>query len=720
MIAPKLKIGELWEINGEPHYLEQVMGGGFLLFRAERTGSPYQIEQQDGSLVSPTIDWLKRELSVAGIRRLAGFQGPAVRQRALAREDDVEAIRHRDPKAAFRQLVVRSLDRLHFSLSDQGIRYALARLWAAKPLQFAGKKAPSPSSVRRWLRCRGAVGERPLRAMASMAGLTPRTGKFPASVQRRMHRVALMYWSSKSGDIADAYADLCVQLNKANAWSASRKLGELPVPSRETFRLCVRRLECWETVATRFGKKEADTRYKACKAGLTSTRPLLLGAMDHTPIDVHVVIDINGLRLLGKPTLTVLIDVYSRCILGWVLSFEPPSLYSVMECIKRANRPKIHLLEQFPDTPELADIYGKFDEIVVDNGWEFTGTSFEYAMVDVGTTIRWAPTYSPQHKAVVERFFWTLKTRLVTKLPGATYPIALLRQWGIDPSKDAVLTLDQVERLIWAAISRYHRGLHRTLDDSPLNVWNRGVREHGIQFIGDDRQLDKMAGAHEKRTLSRSGLSLFNIQYHDPAITGPLLEKLASHEPMRCRAEGSARAKVTVKYNPANLGEVHIWDPTSGLFVTMPSVDPDYTDGLTLWQHRQIAEWTKENAKGDANRRALDRVEMRREIEAASPEALRAKKRAYARLLSSPKIEAIAGDRLRIAYAPPRHDGMAPPVPMTPLAFERTDDGATPSRPPRGGKKKRPHRKTGSPQTAPETGEFPRFDQAGDGWEEFQ
>lgn len=27
----RLKTGELWEIEGERHYLEQVMGGGFLL-----------------------------------------------------------------------------------------------------------------------------------------------------------------------------------------------------------------------------------------------------------------------------------------------------------------------------------------------------------------------------------------------------------------------------------------------------------------------------------------------------------------------------------------------------------------------------------------------------------------------------------------------------------------------------------------------------------------
>lgn len=47
--------------------------------------------------------------------------------------------------------------------------------------------------------------------------------------------------------------------------------------------------------------------------------------MDHTRADFFVVVDVGGLRMLGRPWLTVLIDVHSRCVVGWVLSFEPPS-----------------------------------------------------------------------------------------------------------------------------------------------------------------------------------------------------------------------------------------------------------------------------------------------------------------------------------------------------------------------------------------------------------
>ncbi|WP_244286762.1 hypothetical protein [Caulobacter radicis] len=118
----------------------------------------------------------------------------------------------------------------------------------------------------------------------------------------------------------------------------------------------------------------------------------------------------------------------TRCIEGFLLSFEPASIYSVMECIKRGNRPKLHKGALAKRYPVLNQIFGRFDEIVVDNGKEFSGTSLEDAMADVGTTVRFAPVSSPTYKAVVERFFGTLNSLLNTKLPGAVFKTELLRE----------------------------------------------------------------------------------------------------------------------------------------------------------------------------------------------------------------------------------------------------------------------------------------------------
>ncbi|NBB62045.1 DDE-type integrase/transposase/recombinase [Pseudomonas sp. ODNR1LW] len=688
MSLMRLNTGDVWEIDGERHYLDRILEGGFLVLRAFETGEPYQRLTETGEFASPTKQWLEDEFAAGVVRKVDA--APASKAQ-FSREADAELIHEKDPRAIVRQIVLRSLDRMgDFSRSDASLQRALAVIWESKPRQLAHHQPPSASTVRRWLRQRGAVTDRPLRAMVSASGRVARRNRLPASVRRRMHEAAAAYWSNLKLSVGDAYDDLVDRLQRINDAIESRSGAGVPVPSREAFRKHLRSLECFETVAARYGKKEANKRFKATGEGLNAHRPLLLATIDHTLADIHIVMDADQWRYVGRPFLTLIVDVHSRCILGWVLSFEPPSLYSVIECIKRANRPKPRMRSLFPDCPELADIYGKCDEIVVDNGLEFIGTSFESGMTDLGVSIRWAPIRSPTYKAIVERFFSTLNSMLHKKLPGGTFPLQKLREWELDPQKFAVLTLEQTEALLDLAIGTYHQALHRSLKDTPVRTWVRGVNsDTGINILGDDRQLDKLLGAREERLVTRSGVELFNLRYHDPAITGPLLEDLARRESVRGRRQGSASAKVAVKYNPANLGEIHVWNGPRGVYVTLPCTDREYAEGLSKWQHERLQEWQREcNALSADERRAL-RLDLRSAIGAGeNPTTIRRQKRAQARLLTSPKIEALGGGGLRIAHADPRPDGMAPIIPTVALAAERTDGGAKPVRPQRGGRRK--------------------------------
>lgn len=117
------------------------------------------------------------------------------------------------------------------------------------------------------------------------------------------------------------------------------------------------------------------------------------------------------------------------------------------------------------------NIYGRFDEIIVDNGKEFAGVAMEHTLADLGTTLRLAPVASPQHKAIVERFFRTLNSLLVRKLPGAKLPIHAMRELGYDPQATAVLTVQEVEQLIWEALAVYHLDVHSGIGTPPALQW---------------------------------------------------------------------------------------------------------------------------------------------------------------------------------------------------------------------------------------------------------
>ena len=57
--------------------------------------------------------------------------------------------------------------------------------------------------------------------------------------------------------------------------------------------------------------------------------------MDHTPVDV-IVVDERHRLPIGRPYVTVAIDVASRCVVGLVVTLEAPSATSV-GCAWRAR-----------------------------------------------------------------------------------------------------------------------------------------------------------------------------------------------------------------------------------------------------------------------------------------------------------------------------------------------------------------------------------------------
>ena len=680
---------QVWEVDGQKIRFVRDLGDELLHFQVDCTGGPLQIETPEGIRCSPSRAWAIEMFALGRLRQLPSLPESAdARRLAAVREYAPDEVFERDPQAAVRRFVLSKFDEAGFcSFGEHAIKLQLSAIWAYIPVGNAVfLKKPGVRTVRRWLEKRGVPGERPMRQMMSLSGRVPRRRRLPAISVRLLQKAAVRYWTTPYG-VHDVYAWAHTRFVRLNRWRV--RAGEEPekIPSRETLRKEVRKLECYDAYAAKFGENLAKARFKADGGGLSATRFLQIGCMDHTQLDSVAVLDAENLLPLGRPYLTVLIDVKTRCVLAFVLSFEPPSLYQAMECVKRANKPKLHLKARKPKYPVLANIFGRFDEIVVDNGWEFAGKSFEDGMADMSTAVRWAPVKSPTYKAVVERFFGVLNTLLLQKLPGGTLKPELMRQMGYDPYKDAVLTLGQLEDLIWEAICYYHIEEHSDLLRPPADVWRQDTEAFAVPVVGDDRQLDRMLGQMKYPcTLTKSGVELFGLQFHDRVLTSALLEDLISLEPRRGQRRGSATAKVKVKYNPANIAEINVWNQRRNVYVTLPCTDDRYTSGISLWHHNQLRAWAKICGLRFSSEedRLLARAELQKRISEYAPELRGKERRAAARLLHSPKVEAILeGNGVGVAFAPARHDGLAPIIEHQTLASIREDGDTPPTRPAR-------------------------------------
>ena len=333
----QFKKGERWLLDGAPVVFDQSLTSGFLLFLHEESLKPVQVQYDDGYR-TPDMSWAMDAYAAGRLTRRPETQTSAVRRLAVEREYDPATIMELDPRSRLRLFVLRRLDGLGLHKASEGkLATALARIWQEEPEARKFGQPPATRTVIRWLK-RGEPGHRTLQDTFSMTGRVPRAKRHSPQIRRLMANWVQRYWRCPATNKTTAHARFATRAMRLSRWRVRAGLDPIKTPAFETFRQSIRESENYANYALKFGKKKAASRFKAVAGMMTAQRCLQLGCMDHTLLDAVAVLDTEWMLPIGSPWLTVLIDVKSRCVVGFVLSFEPPSIYSVMECLKRARR----------------------------------------------------------------------------------------------------------------------------------------------------------------------------------------------------------------------------------------------------------------------------------------------------------------------------------------------------------------------------------------------
>jgi putative transposase len=708
---------QLWSYQGQDIRFERFIDSDLLHFTDQRTLTPFLVDRGAGGHGPPTMLWALEAYASGALIRLASLVEGAARKLAAKRELDGEEIRKKDKFAILRRFIVTALDRLGISGgSDAKLNQVITSLWVDAPDEVrALNLRPHPRSVKRWLAERGQPGERPFKQMMSQAGRVARAPRLPSLVRDKLNEAALLYWADRTLSIAESYALFSSDIGRMNEERVQNGQAAFVAPSKETHRKLIRSLEGFDTYKARFGEKLAKQRFEGCGEGLKANRFLELGCLDTKYLDNLLIVDFEGQLPLGKPYLTAVIDVFTECIVGFVVTFEPPSIYSAMECVRRANSPKLHLLRNGSRYALLSNIFGRFSELIVDNGLEYAGLSFEDGMADVGTAVRWAPVRSPTFKSPIERFFRTIDDLLLHKLPGTTLTREARKDLELNPVAEATISLEELEALLWQAINFYHFDLHTGLNAIPADLWEQQRLKYGIDVIADVRQLEKMAGAVERnRRVSRAGVQFLGLQYHDKDRTSELLNDFATVAPRRGSGSGVRTYVTKIKYNPVNLCEVHVWNDRRSRYVTLPCTEPEYAAGLSKKQHELIREFAA--ARNEAFSSRADRLRMRAELRLLIEQTYAGKsaqnRAKIARLVQSPRVQEVIPHGVVLAV----EDQYGSPITVIEndtLGSHRNDGGRLAKRPARGGAKRSGQAKpknapVESPPTdiGPEFGEF--------------
>ena len=349
----------------------------------------------------------------------------------------------------------------------------------------------------------------------------------------------------------------------------------------------IRRLGRWleqkdqaKLMAKREGNDKAERRYLATPGTLIAEHPLEIVQIDHTKADVTVVDPVTRCPL-GRPTLTLAIDVNTRMVLGFHLSLEPPSLLAVALCLTHAVMDKSFWLAARgigTDWPAR----GIPKAIYVDNGAEFHARAFERACSDYQIELSHRPPGTPRYGGHIERLIGTMMGA-IHLLPGSHFS-NIFERGDLDAEAEAVMTLHELE--IWLALEitgSYHARVHSVLDTTPLAVWTEGTGQVSSRMPADLQQFLVDFLPSEQRVLQRDGLHLFHIRYW-------------SDELRWLMGEGSR--KFTLKYDPRDLSRIFVLTE-EGIIEARPA---DLTrPAIALWEHKAAR-----RALREAGRRAVD------------------------------------------------------------------------------------------------------------------
>ena len=276
-------------------------------------------------------------------------------------------------------------------------------------------------------------------------------------------------------------------------------------------------------------------------------------------------------------------------------NYNPKIAPSVMQCLLHTIRPKDYVKEKFPSVKKEWNVYGLMEVLVVDNGKEFYSKHFQDACQQLGITIQYTPPYMPWYKSSVERTFGSYNTQLLKGQPG-TLLQEFTSQYDYNPRKNAVVSLEALQEMLHIFIVDLHnQSSHPQLLAPRAEVWSKGIAKCPLTLPTTLQDLRVLVGAMEKRVISRRGVELYGLYYNSPELA----RLRSNYEPEDNRRKDGKRSreKATIKYDPTDLSTIYVLDPTTHQFLVVPAVNQEYTQGLTLWQHRVIKNLAAMSAK---------------------------------------------------------------------------------------------------------------------------
>lgn len=316
-----------------------------------------------------------------------------------------------------------------------------------------------------------------------------------------------------------------------------------PYASYETYRLRIESVELTTRTERRHGRKAAyQVRGPLLRASSHNEtlpphgdRAFELAHADHTELPINLASAITG-QVLGRPWLSLLIDAFTRIVLAYFLTFEPPSYRALMML-----------------TRECARRYGRLPQkCITDWGKEFGSIYFETLLTSHYVERMHREAGEPRYGAPIERINGSSQTQFVNTLMGNTLNLRNPRSLSSthNPERLAVWTPAAFDDRLGEWLYDIYPNLpHMGINERPAERMARSMQQVGLRpirlFAYDQNFLRETlpAPTPESRPVRRGTIRLNHVDYKGESLESSTVWG----------------QKVPVRYDPYDISYIYVF-----------------------------------------------------------------------------------------------------------------------------------------------------------------
>ncbi len=349
--------------------------------------------------------------------------------------------------------------------------------------------------------------------------------------------------------------------------------------------------------------------------------------IDATIADIYLVSEHDKTKIVGRPVVYVVVDVFSRMVVGLYIGFEGPSWVSAMMALANTIDDKVAYCKKYGIDISYDDwpVQGLPDVILADKG-EFKGSKVETFSAAFGVTIENAVARRGDAKGIVERYFKTVQEKFKPYFEGIVEGVTSKKRGGNDYRLDATMDLNKFTEMViccvlWhnnhQVLSKYDRSANMpsNIPAIPNKLWCWGLANLTGKLRMAKIDLVKInLMPHKHVTVSELGICLFGNYY-----TCTQAVKLSWFH----RKVGKRPNKVLIAYDPRNVDQIYLRpsDDLSEYWVCELTERSRRFKGMSFWDMWAISYKERVADTNAGVESALTRGELIERMESIAKEA---------------------------------------------------------------------------------------------------